>query len=41
VIDDRGLNGTWVNGHRVSEAELHDGDVIVVGQTVLRYIEAR
>ncbi len=41
VIDDRGLNGTWVNGRRVSEAELHDGDVIVVGQTVLRYVEAR
>lgn len=41
VIDDRGLNGTWVNGRRVREAELHDGDVIVVGQTILRYVEAR
>ncbi len=41
VIDDRGLNGTWVNGRRISEAELHDGDVIVVGQTILRYVEAR
>ncbi len=41
VIDDRGLNGTWVNGRRVSDAELHDGDVIVVGQTVLRYVEGR
>ena len=29
-------NGTFVNGQRVREAELSDGDTVLVGQTVLR-----
>lgn len=39
ILDDRSANGTFVNGRRVHEAELRDGDVIVVGQTVLVYLE--
>jgi pSer/pThr/pTyr-binding forkhead associated (FHA) protein len=35
ILDDRSANGTWVNGRRVHEAELHDGDVIVLGRVVL------
>jgi pSer/pThr/pTyr-binding forkhead associated (FHA) protein len=29
-------NGTWVNGERVSKRELHDADLIRIGQTTLR-----
>ncbi len=39
VLDDRSANGTWVNGQRVVEAELADGDVIVLGRVVLVYRE--
>jgi pSer/pThr/pTyr-binding forkhead associated (FHA) protein len=39
ILDDRSANGTWVNGRRVVEAELHDGDVIVLGRAVLVYRE--
>ena len=39
IFDDRSLNGTFVNGRRVLEADLDDGDVIVVGRVVLRYYE--
>lgn len=39
ILDDRSANGTWVNGRRVLEAELHDGDVIVLGRVVLVYRE--
>jgi len=39
IFDDRSLNGTFVNGRRVIESELDDGDVIVVGRVVLRYFE--
>jgi pSer/pThr/pTyr-binding forkhead associated (FHA) protein len=39
ILDDRSANGTWVNGRRVHEAELHDGDVIVLGRVVLMYRE--
>src|SRR3954447_20205188 len=31
ILDDRSLNGVQVNGERVTEAELHDGDAILVG----------
>ena len=47
VLDDRSLNGTFVNGRRVEEAELRDGDVVVLGQwcwsiaTSLRPSEAK
>jgi tetratricopeptide (TPR) repeat protein len=37
VEDLSSTNGTWVNGHRISRrVELHRGDVVQVGQTVLR-----
>jgi len=39
ILDDRSANGTWVNGRRVFDAELHDGDVIVMGRAVLVYRE--
>jgi pSer/pThr/pTyr-binding forkhead associated (FHA) protein len=35
ILDDRSLNGTFVNGRRVEEAELTDRDVIVLGSVVL------
>jgi pSer/pThr/pTyr-binding forkhead associated (FHA) protein len=39
ILDDRSLNGLRVNGERVSEAVLRDGDTIVVGHVTLRYVE--
>jgi pSer/pThr/pTyr-binding forkhead associated (FHA) protein len=39
LLDDRSANGTWVNGRRVFEAKLRDGDVIVLGRAVLVYRE--
>jgi hypothetical protein len=39
LLDDRSLNGTFVNGRRVEEADLADGDVIVLGSVVLVYRE--
>jgi len=39
VLDDRSLNGTFVNGRRVDEAELGDGDVVVLGSVVMVYRE--
>jgi hypothetical protein len=39
VLDDRSLNGTFVNGRRVEEAELTDGDVVVLGSVLLVYRE--
>jgi pSer/pThr/pTyr-binding forkhead associated (FHA) protein len=40
LLDDRSSNGTFVNGHRVTQADLHDGDVLVLGRVVLRYLES-
>jgi predicted component of type VI protein secretion system len=37
ILDDRSTNGTVVNGRRVEQAELHDGDVVVLGRVVLTY----
>jgi hypothetical protein len=37
ILDDRSTNGTVVNGRRTDEAELHDGDVVVLGRVVLTY----
>jgi pSer/pThr/pTyr-binding forkhead associated (FHA) protein len=37
ILDDRSANGTFVNGRRVTEAELGDGDVIVLGRVVVTY----
>jgi pSer/pThr/pTyr-binding forkhead associated (FHA) protein len=41
ILDDRSTNGTVVNGRRVDEAELHDGDVVVLGRVVLTYRDLR
>jgi pSer/pThr/pTyr-binding forkhead associated (FHA) protein len=39
LLDDRSLNGIYVNGARVGEAQLKDGDAIVIGHVSLRYVE--
>jgi pSer/pThr/pTyr-binding forkhead associated (FHA) protein len=39
VLDDRSANGTFVNGRRIVQADLHNGDVLVLGRVVLRYLE--
>jgi pSer/pThr/pTyr-binding forkhead associated (FHA) protein len=39
ILDDRSANGTFVNGRRVQQADLRDGDVIVLGRVLLRYLE--
>ena len=41
ILDDRSTNGTFVNGRRVDEAELNDGDVVVLGRIVLTYRDLR
>jgi pSer/pThr/pTyr-binding forkhead associated (FHA) protein len=40
ILDDRSMNGTWVNGERVKEAALADGDDIVLGRVPLRFLAA-
>ncbi len=40
ILDDRSLNGTFVNGRRVEHADLYDGDLIGIGRLELRYVEA-
>ena len=32
VLDDRSLNGVWVNGERVDWRELEDGDEVTIGR---------
>jgi len=39
VLDDRSLNGVFVNGERVEWSALRDGDEIAVGRHILHYIE--
>jgi pSer/pThr/pTyr-binding forkhead associated (FHA) protein len=39
VLDDRSSNGTFVNGLRVEQTDLKNGDELVLGRVVLRYIE--
>ncbi|HWF35962.1 MAG TPA: FHA domain-containing protein [Solirubrobacteraceae bacterium] len=39
VLDDRSANGTFVNGRRIVESELRDGDVVLIGPVALRYVE--
>jgi pSer/pThr/pTyr-binding forkhead associated (FHA) protein len=41
VLDDRSLNGVFVNGERVERHTLQDGDEILVGRYHLHFIEAR
>jgi FHA domain/Zinc-ribbon containing domain len=38
VLDDRSLNGVFVNGERIEWRHLEDGDEIVVGRYRLRFI---
>jgi pSer/pThr/pTyr-binding forkhead associated (FHA) protein len=38
VLDDRSLNGVFVNGERVEWRALHDGDEIVVGRYRLHFL---
>ena len=35
ILDDRSANGTFVNGVRVTDAQLHDRDVIGLGRVTL------
>lgn len=37
LVDQRSTNGTYVNGRRISEQQLHDGDEIRIGSTTLRF----
>ena len=39
VLDDRSLNGVYVNGERVEWSPLHDGDEIVVGRHSLWFLD--
>jgi hypothetical protein len=39
ILDDRSSNGTFVNGRRVQQMDLRNGDVIVLGRVLLRYLE--
>ncbi len=39
VLDDRSSNGTLVNGRRIQQADLENGDVIMLGRVMLRYLE--
>lgn len=40
VLDDRSLNGVFVNGRRVETHLLRNGDELVIGRHRLRYLEA-
>jgi hypothetical protein len=39
ILDDRSLNGTYVNGREIRHAELRDGDVITLGRVQLTYCQ--
>jgi pSer/pThr/pTyr-binding forkhead associated (FHA) protein len=39
VLDDRSRNGVFVNGERVTQAVLRDGDVIQLGRVTIRFVE--
>jgi pSer/pThr/pTyr-binding forkhead associated (FHA) protein len=39
LLDDRSANGTFVNGRRIIESDLRDGDMILIGPVALRYVE--
>ena len=40
VLDDRSLNGVFVNGERVEWQALADGDELLVGRHCLRFVDA-
>ena len=35
ILDNRSINGTFVNGRRIESAALHDGDVVTIGNVDL------
>jgi pSer/pThr/pTyr-binding forkhead associated (FHA) protein len=37
ILDDRSMNGVWVDGERVTEARLADGAEIMLGRIALRF----
>jgi pSer/pThr/pTyr-binding forkhead associated (FHA) protein len=39
ILDDRSANGTFVNGQRVTEATLHDRDMIQLGAVALVFVD--
>lgn len=39
LADDRSRNGTWLNDERVTRAPVHEGDVIVIGTSRMRFVE--
>ena len=39
LLDDRSSAGTFLNGRRIEDAELRDGDIIRLGPVVLGYLE--
>jgi hypothetical protein len=41
VLDDRSLNGVYVNGERVEWSPLRDGDEILVGRHELRFLDVQ
>ena len=38
VLDDRSLNGVHVNGERVAQATLRDGDAVALGDVQMRFL---
>ena len=38
ILDDRSLNGILVNGERVREAVLRDGDEVRIGEVAMRFL---
>jgi pSer/pThr/pTyr-binding forkhead associated (FHA) protein len=39
LLDDRSRNGVLVNGERLGRAVLRNGDVIHLGEVIMRYVE--
>ena len=39
ILDDRSLNGTFVNGRRIEHVELRNDDVVTIGRFELRYMQ--
>jgi hypothetical protein len=41
ILDDRSLNGTFVNGRRIEHVELRNDDVVTIGRVELRYMQIK
>ena len=37
ILDDRSLNGVWVNGERVTSRVLSDGDIVTIGRNEMSF----